>query len=735
MRRISVLITMLLAFPLTAALAMPPITVRSGHEDAVTALSYSPDGGRLFSAGADGKLMVWDVDSGRLLQSIRADQLPIHAMTVYPDGQKVALYSTDGQRNRITVWDWANGERVFLHTPDDEVLTMTVSSRGSYLMYATPSLQSIRVLDGDSGRPLPFLRRDTGIVGWMVIADSEERVMTYTSANGMITYRSIVTGRSVAEFQGPRGLSLPALLQTRRFAAARGQDGTLVVIDLLSGDRVDSVAAGEIDGISIDPSTGDIVVLSTSFGGRRSVRRYRFADGELQQRYATRREFPDNANPVEVAGRGFFAGTPTGDILRWLPFESRPVAFASPALEEITDLHLTGEHLHMLTANRVISIASDFFGAQTGSVTDTSFVRQNMVEIPVGAGARFVPTDDDDVVLWTPENRNGRIQNYRIGDESLRMLGFDVATGLIAVDVYRDELLTLSRSGVLDLRDRRTGEAILEYRGRGLQTAIRTSRGVFIGKAAQGLLDSAVLRVNARTRETVPLESESDLVFFLDFDERRGRLFAIGVRSDNAGEISTVIEVFEGVNLDRRRTILEIPGEYLDAELIHDPVTGTAYTTLDDRGGVLRWDGSRITEMLRNQAHIPRRIYQQGEFLYSLNRDGTVSVVDREDGQPVLDFYVVAGTNGSWVALRPDGRFYASSDRLATEQYLSLNLENTDLASQRIAISGAGIGPQGPEPAAEDGAPMHRFDSAEDPTIDERTDSFDPTSGEPAPSS
>jgi WD40 repeat protein len=155
--------------------AEPLITVRSGHNAAVTALSWSSAGNRLFSAGEDGKLTVWDTTSGRLLQSIRADQLGVRKMVIYPDGERVALYSSDGQRHRITVWNWRTGEREFLHAPQDEVLTMTVSDQETYLMYSMPSRQSVRVLDAGTGRPLPFLRQETGIVSWMVIASSEER--------------------------------------------------------------------------------------------------------------------------------------------------------------------------------------------------------------------------------------------------------------------------------------------------------------------------------------------------------------------------------------------------------------------------------------------------------------------------------------------------------------------------------------------------------------------------------
>lgn len=732
MTRLRSITALLILIPIGLAFSVPAITVRSGHDGAVTVVDYDADRRIMYTAGMDGKLLVWDTESGRLLQSIRADQLPIRRMARYPDGRRIALLSSDGQRNSITVWDWQSGERVFLHSPDDEVLSLAVSAGESYLMYSTPAFQSVRVLDAETGRPLPFLRQDTGIVSWMVVATSEERVMTYTPASGMLTYRAIVTGRTVAEFQAPQNLELPTLLSSRRYAAARSADGALVVIDLLSGEIVSEAVAGEINQLYLDPANGDLVVDSTLYGGRRTVRRYEFDGASLRQRYATRRELPEELTALELVERGFFGGTAAGTIVSWPPYAATPRQFAGPVIERITDISTAGNGLHMLTASRLISIASDFFGLRSDEVEETEFVRESVVRLDVGPRTTFIPVDDRDVLMWTPEHPEARIHDYRIGSRTYQPVDLELPSGLIAVDAYNNELLTLSRSGSVELRNRRTGETLLDYRGRGLQTAIRTSRGVFIGKAAQGVLDSAVIRVNVQTGETVPLDTESDLVFFLDFDARRGRLFAIGIR-DGADGITTVVEVFEGVNLDRRRSILEVPGEYLDAVLTHDPVTGTAYTTLDDRGGVLRWDGRRTTELLRNQAHIPQRLYLLGDFLYSLNRDGTVSVVDRFRGEPVVDFYVI---DGGWIAVRPDGRFFASSDRLATDRYLSLNVDGISLDDRRLAIGDRGrYSPGDTVPRRSENGPIHRFDSAEDPETEAETEGFDPRSGDPAPSS
>ncbi|MCG8477565.1 MAG: WD40 repeat domain-containing protein, partial [Spirochaetales bacterium] len=533
--------------------ALPLITVRSSHSSQIHDMVYETEEDLLFTAGEDGKLLVWDTSEERLVQSIRIDQIPLQKIALYPDSERIAVYSSDGQRHRITVWRWREGTRSFLYTPEDAVLWMVPSPQGSYIMYSIPSLRSVRVIDGDNGRALPFLRQNTGIVSWMVVADSEERVMTYAPATGEIAYRTVTNGRIAGSFEGPRNLSLLTLLSTRRFAAARSGTGRLVVIDLLSGNQVAQADVGDIESIQTDAGNGDIIAVIQ--GDRnRTVRRYRFTGDAVQQRYATRRELSPSVVSQTFADDTLFAGTRNGEILSWPPFASRPLSFAENQINPVSDLYAVENRLHMLTPDRVVSIASDFFDAQTRDGEDTSYVSFGETSVAAGGRSRFIVAEDD-LLLWTPESRDGRIKSYQIDTSELTPLDWTLESGLLSIHAYQDEILSLTRGGTVELRQQTSGDLLFSYRGRGLQTAIRTSRGIFVGNARQDALDSAILRLNPHTQETVPLETESRLVFFLAFDERRGRLFAIGVRDNRSGVPSTVIEVFEGVNLNRRRTI------------------------------------------------------------------------------------------------------------------------------------------------------------------------------------
>lgn len=722
--RIASVVLMALAIALPAR-AETPVTVRTSHRSAVTALAWMPNAELLVSAGADGKLKVWNPDRGSLVQSIRADRLPIRSLAVYPDEQRVAVYSAEGGEHRISVWDWQEGTREFLHTVDDEVLTLAISPGGSYLIYTTPRLRSVMILDARSGRELPFLRRNTGIVSWVVPSTSEERLMTYSPATGDLVYYTIVSGDVAARFSAPPDLTNPVLLENRRYAAVRTGDGMLAIIDLLSGRTVDTTVAGEIEAMAANSDRSEISVTSRSFRGTPTVRGYRLENGEIRDTFGPRRELPEEWVTQLSVGRDLFVGLETGEIRRWLPFESRSASFARDLLEPVSDILVVEERLHMVTDGRIITIESDFLTLDPSDRGDTTYVTHRWWPFEDGAEARFLVASDGDAVLWR-RGEEGTLGLFRERFGGITPLDLELPRSLQSVDVTEAGVVVLSRAGELRVYDRESGETSFTYRGLGLQHAIDTSRGILVGRAATGVLDAAILRVNPRTGETVPIDSESRLVFRLTFDERRGRLYALGVQQRRGEPPQTVIEVFDGANLNRRRAILTVEGEYLEAEVVVDPQSGVIYTTLDDRGGILRWDGSRTTELVRDSAHIPRRLRLTDNYLLSLNYDGTVSVFDRRTRMRVLEIYALRNPRGGWIALQPDGGIYLSDSHPALRDAISLNRPGMRLERQLLAPAGSNGRPAPSAPTRHEGA---------EPEGENQRERFDPFSGEIAPSS
>jgi WD40 repeat protein len=82
---------------------LPPL----GHDSAVFCAALSPDGERITSATQDGKVTIWDAQSGRQLFQFRAHEKHARDVAYSPDGRLLATASWD---NTVKIWDAKTGQ-------------------------------------------------------------------------------------------------------------------------------------------------------------------------------------------------------------------------------------------------------------------------------------------------------------------------------------------------------------------------------------------------------------------------------------------------------------------------------------------------------------------------------------------------------------------------------------------------------------------------------------------------
>jgi hypothetical protein len=138
-----------------------PVHVLQGHTSAVQGISFSPDGNRIATAGADGTVRLWDVQTGLEVLVHKGYTGGVTSVCFSPDGSRITSGSGGtGKSGRVTVWEAGGGEQTFHlrargHTGPlaGNVYGVGFSSDGKRVLAALEGTE-VGAWDVDSGQPL-----------------------------------------------------------------------------------------------------------------------------------------------------------------------------------------------------------------------------------------------------------------------------------------------------------------------------------------------------------------------------------------------------------------------------------------------------------------------------------------------------------------------------------------------------------------------------------------------------
>jgi DNA-binding beta-propeller fold protein YncE len=109
-----------------------PAVVMDGHRDILYAADWSPDGNVIATAGYDRTIQLWDVATGKNLQTLKGHNGAVFAVDFSPDGSTLISGAAD---DTAKVWDVATGQRLdTLAQPQGAVLSVAFTPDGEYLV-------------------------------------------------------------------------------------------------------------------------------------------------------------------------------------------------------------------------------------------------------------------------------------------------------------------------------------------------------------------------------------------------------------------------------------------------------------------------------------------------------------------------------------------------------------------------------------------------------------------------
>ena len=208
----------------------------------VQAVAISADGRRAVSGGGDGKLRVWDLDTGELLHDLTSDDEGVNAVAISADGRRAVSGNWD---EAVRVWDLETGE--LLHTLGGRHNAVKTVEPGAVAVSADGrravsggEYRTARVWDLDTGELLYTLTGHSDTV-WSVAISADGR-RGVTGGGGTVQVWDLETGETLHILIGHQaGVGAVAVSADGRRAVSGSDDKTVRVWDLDTGELLNTL--------------------------------------------------------------------------------------------------------------------------------------------------------------------------------------------------------------------------------------------------------------------------------------------------------------------------------------------------------------------------------------------------------------------------------------------------------------------------------------------------------------
>ena len=661
-KRTAVLLLLMLVTAL--AVAQSRVVLSVGHAGAVRDAAPHPSQPIAFTVGDDGRLLVWDLERNALLHRYQVSHRPVVRVAHHPARNEVAVVVDEGVgRSSIRVVAWETGEERFRRDLDNVPVHLSYSPAGTYLVFTLPTFRSLFLLSAETGSARSYLDDGFGIVNFVQMGASERNIMTYVPARGEFIYWSLQSGAEVSRISAPPRLSLLTLVDPqnqRAVAASRGNE--LVIVDNVNGEVRATYPLSPILDIRYDPTNGRILVLTEQLGSR-SVLAFTYESGRL------RRDFFQPANmsatavfaaPLEAAANAVIAGDRDGVVEIFAGATGRRTELGPRPFRPVTDLAFTEGRLHLALGDRILTLVSDGFESSARSFGISS-VRHSTAELPVSQAG--VERDGERVLIWGLSDQTGTV--YELRPPSVRPVPIYIDERANAVRTVRSTdggPLLVHRDGrVIQLAPDQQVERF-RYDALGVQAAVWDPQlGIVAAKTRSGRLDSAIIRVDPLTQETVPVNMDAFLATDVALGSR-GTAYAIGLFGQQGVPETRLVRI-SGSGFDQVTVLDQFAGEDVTASVLWDSRTDSVLTSVGYEG--MKRIKGRTLEIFESTGQIPREFAIHGLLVAAVNTDGSVTLWSRDTGEHLFDIYV---DGNQWLAMNRRGAYLSSSASM--ERYL-----------------------------------------------------------------
>jgi len=223
----------------------------SGLTEHPISVALSPDGERLVSETSDGVVQLWDVDSAEVLHTFEERSEAVLGATFSPDGEYVL--SGGGASGTLHLWDTDTGELVRRFDENDEaIFSVAFSPDGNYVLSGSGQSGTLKLWDTDTGSVVRTLDEgDWDSTYVFSVAFSPDSQYALSGSDDMTARLwDVESGRLLRSFEGHSGLVIAVAFSPDGQYVLSGSSDMTVQLWKVEDGTLGYVFDGDAEGVN-----------------------------------------------------------------------------------------------------------------------------------------------------------------------------------------------------------------------------------------------------------------------------------------------------------------------------------------------------------------------------------------------------------------------------------------------------------------------------------------------------
>jgi len=289
-----------------------------GNADWVNAVSFSPDGQYALSGAEDNSVKLWEVVTGRQIQTFTGLESQPISVAPSPDGSYLVSESSNGN---VRLWDVDSGSPVRTFEQHSEaVLAATFSPDGKYVLSGCGEAGTLRLWETETGEVVRTFDNNPEAIFSLAFSPNGKYILTGSGQSGTLKLWDVQSGSVVRTFNEGDWDSTyvfsVSFSPDGRYALSGSDDMTARLWDVESGDLIRTFDghSGLVIAVSFSPD-GQYVLSGSS---DMKVQLWKVDTGSLG--YVFEGD-ADGVNAIAFSpdGRYVLSGSKDNDVKLWTP--------------------------------------------------------------------------------------------------------------------------------------------------------------------------------------------------------------------------------------------------------------------------------------------------------------------------------------------------------------------------------------------------------------------------------